>query len=206
MRRMTMALCMAALLSPEAAGAADFSDPTWPCIQRKVPRLSIGQMWAGPLPEEGATVDADTGRLASAIAVRRTGLEEAERLIARHAASLDGDPERNARLAALFGAVFERIDRERSAVIGGIGRYAEKQTALAARIDAQQQQVAALDAKGDGKTNDEWDRMEELQDIATWDARIYKERAQSLTYVCETPVLLEKRAFALARMVMNELE
>jgi hypothetical protein len=66
-----------------------------------------------------------------------------------------------------------------------------------------QQELAALEAKGEEKSNDEWDRMEELQDIVTWDARIYTERAQSLTFVCETPVLLEKRAFALAKAVSD---
>jgi hypothetical protein len=38
-----------------------------------------------------------------------------------------------------------------------------------------------------------------LEDRLAWEARIFKERAQSLTYVCETPVLLEQRAFAIAR-------
>ena len=32
-----------------------------------------------------------------------------------------------------------------------------------------------------------------------WETRIFRDRAQSLTYVCETPVLLERRAFELAR-------
>ena len=34
-----------------AAGAAG-QDPDWPCVQRKVPELSLGQIWNGPeLPE-----------------------------------------------------------------------------------------------------------------------------------------------------------
>ena len=45
----------------------------------------------------------------------------------------------------------------------------------------------------------DWDRIEELQDALAWDIRVYKERAQALTFVCETPVLLEQRAFAIAR-------
>lgn len=206
MRRLMTGIGIAGMLATGAAQAADFNDPTWPCIQRKVPHLSIGQMWAGPLPAEDAALDPETAQLAAAIAVRRTDIEDAQALIGRYASSLGDAPDRNAHLATLFGAVFESIDRERNAVIGGIRRYAEKQTALAERIDDQQQEIATLTAKGEDKTNDEWDRMEELQDIVTWDARIYKERAQSLTYVCETPVLLEKRAFALARAVMNELK
>ena len=198
MHKLSLAVAIVAPLVAAPALAADFSDKTWPCIQRKVPNLSIGQMWTGPLVDETVQADAETEVLASAIAVRRTTLEEAEALVQRYAAGQEGD--REEKLAILFREVFERINRERSQVISGIARYAAKQTGLSERIDATQQEVATLEAKAD-KSDDEWDRMEELQDIATWDARIYTERAQSLTYVCETPVLLEKRAFALAKTV-----
>ena len=33
-----------------------------------------------------------------------------------------------------------------------------------------------------------------------------KERQQSLTYVCETPVILEQRAFALSRAIAGRLD
>jgi len=188
---------VATLLSP-AAMAADFKDKSWPCIQRKVPNLSIGQMWTGPLVDGTVQPDADAAALARAIAVRRTTLEDAKGLVDRYAATLGED--REEKLAVLFRTVFEQINRERAQVIAGIARYAGKQTGLSERIDGTQQELAALEAKDD-KSDDEWDRLEELQDIVTWDARIYTERAQSLTYVCETPVILEKRAFALAKAV-----
>ena len=38
-----------------------------------------------------------------------------------------------------------------------------------------------------------------MRNTLAWDTRIFKQRAQSLNYVCETPVLLEQRAFAIAR-------
>jgi len=62
-----------------------------------------------------------------------------------------------------------------------------------------------LEAKQD-KSNDDFDRLEEIADKIEWDTRIFEERQQSLTYVCETPVLLEKRAFTLARMMMEQME
>jgi hypothetical protein len=34
---------------------------------------------------------------------------------------------------------------------------------------------------------------------------VFDERKQSLTYVCESPVILEKRAFAIARAIMRHL-
>jgi hypothetical protein len=43
-------LALAALLLPAAnmALAAMNTDPDWPCIQRKVPELSIASLWQGP--------------------------------------------------------------------------------------------------------------------------------------------------------------
>jgi acyl-CoA reductase-like NAD-dependent aldehyde dehydrogenase len=197
-RKLFLTLTGAAVLTTAApVFAADFKDKTWPCIQRKVSQLSIGQMWTGPLIDESTQPDAEATALARAIAVRRTSLEDAQALIQRYADALGDD--REEKLALLFRTVFEQINRERADVIGGISRYAAKQIGLSERIDGLQQELAALEAKGEEKSNDEWDRMEELQDIVTWDARIYTERAQSLTFVCETPVLLEKRAFALAK-------
>ncbi len=181
--------------------AADFSDPDWPCIQRKVPRLSIGQMWAGPPIEPGSQWrdDETTQRLAPLIAARRTSLEEADELIADYAAAQGGD--RAERLALLFQGAFALIDGERGELIEGIARYAHKQTALSDQIEARR---AAL-SKELQEEEPNLDIVEELEDTLAWEVRIYADRAQSLTYVCETPILLEKRAFALARSIMNQL-
>jgi len=35
--------------------AADYSDPTWPCMQRKVETLSLGLMWPLAVPEGPVT-------------------------------------------------------------------------------------------------------------------------------------------------------
>ena len=37
-----------------AAHAEGGADPDWPCIQRKQPHLSLGQMWTGPEPDPAA--------------------------------------------------------------------------------------------------------------------------------------------------------
>ena len=39
---------LAVMVAMSGADAATFNDPDWPCIQRKVSRLSIGQVWTGP--------------------------------------------------------------------------------------------------------------------------------------------------------------
>ena len=49
----SLAALFVALIAP-MAGAADFSDPDWPCIQRKQPHLSLAQVWSGPVPDAAA--------------------------------------------------------------------------------------------------------------------------------------------------------
>ncbi|QDL94273.1 hypothetical protein FDP22_18730 (plasmid) [Paroceanicella profunda] len=186
-----------AVLCAGAAPAADFKDPDWPCIQPKVGHISIGQMWAGPLPEGDWKADREVAALAHRLAQRRTSLEEAQALMSGFVQ--DGGPARREKLLLAFSGAFELIDHERSALIGGIARYARKQEALTGRIEAKQDDLYRLDALPEAERDA--DRIEELQDEIAWDTRIYRDRAQSLTYVCETPVLLEKRAFALARSV-----
>ena len=39
----------------------------------------------------------------------------------------------------------------------------------------------------------------------TWETRIFEERVQSLTYVCEVPTLIEQRLFALAKTIAEVL-
>ncbi|MEO1495223.1 MAG: hypothetical protein AAFV19_24020 [Pseudomonadota bacterium] len=199
-----LSICVAAAFLGHAAQAADFNDPDWPCIQRKVVHLSTGQMWAGPpLAEDALTAwrrDDRVKALAPALAVRRTGMEEAEALIADFAAAAAED--RNASLGLLFAGAFSLIDRERAEIISGIARYARTQIDLTAKIDAEQKELTQLLAEDPPN----YDRIEELEDAIAWDTRIYQDRTQSLTYVCETPVILEKRAFALARTIMGHLD
>lgn len=194
------------LLLPGLAGAASFDDPDWPCIQRKVPNLSIGQMWAGPVIEDkdlrAWRDNQDAAALAPVLAVRRTSDAEAAQQIDTLADRLGEDKQRT--MTLLFAGAFSLIERERSQIINGIGRYARTQTALSKAIENSQNTLTDLLAIEDPDF-DTQDRIEALQDKILWDTRIFKDRQQSLTYVCETPVILERRAFGLARKIMEHL-
>ena len=208
-RRCKSHVLIAAILGALAGGpasAAEYDDPSWPCIQRKQAHLSPAAMWAGPPIDESLgdwEEDPEVGRLVPVLAVRRTGMEEAERLVEDFAAGLGED--RNRRLTLLFAGVFEGIDRERSEIVAGIGRYARNQIELSKALDATREQVAEL-AAVENPSLDQQDRLEELQDKLAWETRIYQERQQALTYVCESPVLLEQRAFELGRTIARHLE
>lgn len=191
--RFAVAACALAAALPVAS---ETGDPDWPCIQRKTGPMSAAVLWSGPLPEAPATGAA--ADLAAALALRRVSLEEAAARVAGFAGANRPDA---ATLGAIFRGAFDRIDRDRTRLIGGISRYAHAQAALAGRIDAAHAEFARIEAEKEP----DFDRLDALEEQIDWDERIYRDRERSLTYVCETPVLLEKRAYAVAQMLMEYL-
>ena len=101
------------------AGAAT-ADPDWPCVQRKVPQLSLGQVWNGPdLPPSAKewSSDASVSALVEDVAARRLPLGDAQKKIRDFAASLPveqlavllrGVDHRHARLVELEMTLDER--------------------------------------------------------------------------------------------------
>ena len=179
--------------------AATGTDPEWPCVQRKQPHLSLGQVWTGPVPDDRVAElarDPQIDALAARLEQRRLPLEEAEAAIAEFAAGAD-----DARLTALMVAIMGKIEPDRTALIEGIARYGRSQVALARRIEERRATMAELEAAADP----DFDAIDAAEEALDWDQRIFTERQQSLTYVCETPVILEQRAFALGRAIASHL-
>ncbi|WP_353641180.1 hypothetical protein [Mesorhizobium sp. WSM2239] len=193
-------LVLAALLLPASAAlAAMNTDPDWPCIQRKVPELSLGQIWNGPeLPQSAKNwaQDPEIPALVKELAARRVPIGEAQSQIRDFATGLPGD-QKNARMAMLFQGLFDYMNAERLQVISGIARYARNQLELAARLRKEASEVDALRRKPDADINEIAVRTDRL----TWETRVFEERVQSLTYVCEVPTLIEQRLYALAKTV-----
>jgi len=183
------------LLAASPAFAAGPPDPDWPCVQRRQPHLSIAQVWAGPVPDAAVLELArseEVQEVAQVIALRRTPMPDVEADIAAFAGGRDADA-----LVALFAATFEHIDKARDRVVAGITRYAHNQEALEVRIEALRDEFAKLEAA----QSKDFDRMDAVEKELDWSTRIFQDRQQSLTYVCETPVILEQRAFAIGRAV-----
>lgn len=196
---------LATCLAPGAASA--FGDENWPCVQRKVEHLSWGQMWTGPaLPEVTRwRQDKEMSRLVPLLTARAIDLDALAADIG--AVKATETESRDERLTRLFASAFSEIDQERYRIVGGISGFAEKQRRLSEQIDKKREDLIVLEARAkETDDNDAWDAFEELEDQVFWDTRIYQDRQRSITYICESPVLLEKRAFAIARMIMAELE
>ncbi|RUW60228.1 hypothetical protein [Mesorhizobium sp. M7A.F.Ca.US.008.03.1.1] len=205
MARMRLAhtlVLVAMLASMGSAGAAN-TDPDWPCMQRKVPQLSLGQIWNGPeLPATAKDWAKDPGvsALVDAVAARRTPIAEAQKEIKDFAISLP--PEQVApKMTMLVQGMFDHMDAERSHVISGISRYAHKQLEMAAQLRKEASEVDALRAKADADP----DEVERRTDQLNFATRIFNERVQSLTYVCDVPTIIEQRLYQLSKTVSETL-
>ncbi len=193
-----LSMALALSVATTQALAADFSDPTWPCIQRKVERLSLGLMWAEP--KENITLSdpqkAAIKELASALSLQRVDMENASQMVSDFTQA--HGTERDL-MQAVFSEVFDTISKRRTRIINGIGNVSTGQIALAERIDAARSEMDRLmDAD-----EPDYDKVDALEEQLDWDDRIYRERQQSVSYLCESPVLLEKRLFALANLLQN---
>ena len=162
--------------------------------------LSLGLMWSRPVDTAaavGVDLSPEVEDLVDQLALRRLTLEELNGLVAAFAKS---NPEVN---EPIYEQVFERIFNElgakRHKIIKGIERYSLKQIALSEKIDSIRAEMDKLLAE----SSPDYDKIDKLEEQLDWEERIYQERSRSLTYVCETPVLIEKRLYGIAQMLMK---
>ncbi|RCW79812.1 hypothetical protein [Phyllobacterium bourgognense] len=191
------------LCSGGAALAAANNDPSWPCVQRKVPELSIGQVWNGPdIPEAAKNWDADPkiDDLVGDLAARRNPLDVAQKQVVEFAGSLPKE-QLNDKMFMLFQGVFDTLNREREQVISGISRYADKQRDMAEDLRKEASTVDAMRAKPDHDPEE----LDRLNERLTWETRIFEERVQSLTYVCEVPTIIEQRLYGLSKTIQQSI-
>jgi hypothetical protein len=202
LRTLAALLAWTAMVASGGTAAVVAQESDWPCVQRLVPRLQGGQMWAGP-PLETVSErppDPETPRLAEELADLDLAPEAASAKVATFAASVpEGD--REAALTLLFATVLDRLNAERGGMVEGIRRYARRQQQLAEQIAAETRDLEALrrDSAADAT------RVAEVQAARDWDLRVHTDRQRALGVVCDQPVRLEQRAFALARMIQEHL-
>ena len=205
-RSLTLSRCLVltvvalAISSGKVDAQAAPADPDWPCVQRLLPEIAGGMVWTGPPLDEVDEPKDDQAfnALSKELAARRVPIDEAEQQIADYADTLKGEDGHEA-LAALFKATLDIINDDRASIINGIKKFSRGQRLLADKINARNQELETMDRS---------DVLARDTAIAErdWDIRIFEDRRKSLTYLCEQPVLLEQRAFALARSLTSHLE
>lgn len=203
--RLPLILTLALAAAP--ALAQPRQDPDWPCVQRKVPTLGYGSIWTGPDPAEAGEWgnDREAAQLARKLASRRTELREVDALLDEFVEKA-GPEEKGKRLTRVFAGVFEIVNGERSTVMNGISRYAQGQRRLAERIRDEADKVSELkDAPESDPTKVASKEVAELETKFNWDRRIFEERNQSVSYVCEVPTILEQRLGEIAKRIQARL-
>jgi len=193
----------AALLASLAGAAAQAprgrDQGDWPCRQAKVGTIALASVWAGPpldIAAQNWRAEPELSALVTHASERRTPLDQAQSAIADYAKRLSQE-EKNARLAMLMAGIFDRLNNERDSVIAGLERYGRKQKDMAERVKSE---IEALNAAQSETTANE-QKVADLSNRVQWDTRVFEDRRRALTYVCETPVLIEQRLGALARTI-----
>lgn len=157
-------------------------------------------MWSGPTLEE-------VGRPSPELQQAARRLVDLKALPEALAAEVDAfsaqqpEGERARALGQLFWLSLDWLNDERDIVVRGIKRFAVGQQALADRIVAETRELEQLQNASASDPG----ALEQAQSARLWDTRIYTDRQKSLTLVCDQPVQLEQRAFALARLIQESL-
>jgi hypothetical protein len=191
-----------AVSSTQPAFALDPRYPDWPCQQLKVPEISIASVWTGP-PIEAADkekpADPKQAELVARLAARRTSMEDARQLIADYVVGTSEEKQQKAK--TLFVALYATLNAQRDQVMNGIERFSRKQKAMAEEIREKTRVMREIqDAPSADQT-----QGNELAGQLSWQTRIFEDRRKSTSYVCDVPVLIEKRLFDLGSAIQGRL-
>ena len=185
------------LAQPRAA-----PDPDWPCQQIKVPELSIAAVWSGPAVDQGSAAWKDNPAvvdLVGKLAPRREPIENAQTLL--HDFALHAEDNKQGRLLLVLVGLFNVLNQERDSVIAGLDRFGGRQKELAAEIRADNEKLRAMQAD---PTSDAQAVAQKTQQVK-WEAEVFQDRSQALSYTCDVPGKIEQRLFTLARQIQHEL-
>ena len=190
-----------ALLS--AAHAADQRYPNWPCVQPKVPQMSVAAMWDGPsIADVGNSWQDDPAikDLVVRLAARRTPLDAAQKAIAGF---ITGNAtEKQDKAKKLFAGLFDTLSQERSEVMSGIERVARNEKELGDKIRSDVDSLHALE----DKPGEDQAKITTLASEVEWSTRIFEDRRKTIRYVCEVPTTIDQRVFALGRAIKQSLD
>jgi hypothetical protein len=191
------------IAASEGCLAADPRYPDWPCVQAKVPEISLAAVWAGP-PLDDATDkwknEAKVSALVSKLAARKTPLEEAKQAATEFLAGSAAEKTETGKL--LFAGLFETLNAQRTSVLNGLERVTRRQREAAEKIRSD---TLALQALQDASPPDQA-KIDELSNQLIWETRIFEDRRRVIGFVCEVPTAIDQRLFALGRVIQQEIE
>jgi chromosome segregation ATPase len=178
-------------------------DPDWPCQQIKVPQLSLAAVWSGPAVDrqrEDWRQDQQVVDMVQTMAQRRVPIEQAQDKL--HAFAAQAGDQKQTQLLELLAGLFSMLNDERSTVIAGLDRFGVRQKELAAELRNANEKLRAMQADPAAKASD----VDQMTQRITWEAQVFQDRRQALSYACDVPGKIEQRLFALARTIQEALQ
>lgn len=204
---MTIRLAAMAAVLATPVGAAGSAAQDWPCAERVVPELNAGMMWEGPELADDAPdwqSDAAVADLVEHLAVRRTSMKAARARIESFARELPPD-EKAPKLTLVFHGLLETVNAERKDILRGIARFSREQQQLSDDIlQARRELEEALATDAPTPSDDQ--RRRGLEQTLARQTRIHENRDRSLAFVCEIPMLVDRRLSALARELAAHID
>jgi hypothetical protein len=201
--RIAIATLFVVAVSTECGLAADPRYPDWPCVQAKVPEISLAAVWAGPPLDDAIEKwknDAKVSALVPKLAARRTPLEEAKKAVTEFLSGSATEKTETGKL--LFAGLFETLNAQRNSVLNGLERVTRKQRDAADKIRSD---TLALQALQDISPPDQ-PKIDDLSNQLIWETRIFEDRRRVIGFVCDVPTAIDQRLFALGRVIQQEME
>ena len=165
-----------------------------------MPGISVASVWTGPpidSVDQQQLAELNDSDLVQRLAARRTPMDEARKLIEGFLAGAGAA--KQARATALFAELYSVLDAQRNEVMNGIERFSRKEKAMAEDIRTKTRKLQELQDAAKGNQAE----IDDLANQLAWETRIFEDRRKSTSYVCEVPVLIEKRLFDLGRAIQD---
>jgi hypothetical protein len=178
-------------------------DPNWPCQQIKVAEMSLAAVWAGPAVDPHATTwkdDPAVADLVERLAPRRVPIDQAQTLL--HDFARNAGEAKQAQLLQVLVGLFDVLDQERGSVMAGLDRFGQRQKELAAEIRGDNEKLRMLQTAPEADPK----AVQQMTQQVTWEAQVFQDRRQAVSYACDVPGKIEQRLFALAQKIQQELE
>jgi hypothetical protein len=160
-------------------------------------------VWSGPAldaQQNDWRQDQQVVDLVQATVQRRMSIEQAQAEIRAFAAR--AGEQKQPQLLQLLAGLFSTLNDERTAVIAGLDRFGVRQKVLAAELRNDNAKLRAMQADSSSAPND----VNQMTQRLTWEAQVFQDRRQALSYACDVPGKIEQRLFTLARTIQEALQ
>ena len=185
------------LLAVRANAQVPGQSPDWPCAQRLVETLSAGSYWTGPVPDHPDwRNDQDLFSLVSELVDRDTPEAQGLAKLGSYADAVPPD-QRASRLPALFGALVDQTNDERTPLIQRLEQLGRRQRGMGDTIAAISTRIDAMPP-----TDSHRDDVVGERDF---DVRAFQQTQHTMRYACEVPPAMERRLGVYARALQAKL-